>query len=94
VATPARVQITEAATAAGWTTDRGYRGPEAEKSAAWSGTGPDGQHLNVQFSAAGGLTWACGADDFGRTQDENSCAHGRFDGPGRLARVLAYIRGA
>lgn len=84
--TTAREQIITAATAAGWTTDPGYRDEHGDKSAGWSGSSPDGEHhLNVEFSVRGGITYAA-------TSTRPRIRHGRvMSGTDRLARVLAYV---
>jgi hypothetical protein len=73
-ARPARARVIEAAEANGWIADKGY-----SSEGAWAGrNGP--RHVSLEFSVAGGITWAC--------TDE-----GPLRGRGKLARVLEYVSG-
>lgn len=73
----AREQITSAAIAAGWTTDRGYPEQTADLSAGWSGS-RGRRTLHVEFSVRGAVTYA-------------ATGQRRFDGTGKLRRVLDHI---
>jgi hypothetical protein len=75
----ARARIVEAATAAGFKTDRGYSA-DADSTAGWSGS-KGGKTLHVEFDVRGRLTYAA--------TDSR-----RITGRDRLGRVLEYLEAA